>query len=78
MAICMALKSSNINLPEGRVISSLAYKMQNKGQDNLSLALKVLSNKNSFYVLPSDTGADLTFPFGGISLAKIALIVDVI
>ena len=43
MATCMALKSSNINFPEGRVILSSAYKMQNKGRDNLSLALKVLT-----------------------------------
>ena len=47
MAIRTALKSSNVNLPEGRVISSLAYKMQNKGPDNSSLALKVL-RANSF------------------------------
>ena len=44
MAICRALKSSNINLLEGRVISFLAYKMQNKGRDNSSLALKVLAS----------------------------------
>ena len=43
MAICTALKSSNINLPEGRVIWSSAYKMQNKGRNNSSLALKVLT-----------------------------------
>ena len=50
MAICTALKSSNINLPEGRVILSLAYKMQNKGRDNSSLALKVLGMSMSVLV----------------------------
>ena len=51
MAICTALKSSNINFPEGRVISSSAYKMQNKERDNLSLALKVLTFSKLFLAI---------------------------